>query len=244
MISTIVVGVIAALPRLRDLANLPGNPTRQQVAPILPGLLAILLSTLAVLILIYLVTRSLLSGLIAIVVSEDLVGRRIGVAAALSMIRPALGRLLIQGLLGGLALGVGLVLCVIPGLWLIGVWGVATPALALERASVPDSFTRSYTLVKKMFWRVFGIRALAFLAATVCSYVLSIPFNVTSSFGVNSSNSTIIILLCVLALAQFLVSLVTAPITAIVDAMLYIDLRIRKEGLAERLRAGIPARQF
>jgi hypothetical protein len=139
---------------------------------------------------------------------------------------------------------VGFALCLIPGLWLLGIWTAATPALASERCGIGRSFGRSRDLVQGMFWRVFGIRLLAFLTAAVCSYLLSLPFNVTGPLEGTPSGSTIILVLCLAALAQFLISLVTAPISTIVDALLYIDLRIRKERLAEQLRAGVPPRQF
>jgi hypothetical protein len=244
MIATLIVAIIAALPGLRKLADLPDNPSNEQLRPIVPGLLVILFVALGVVLLISACSRILLNALVAVIVGEDSVGRQIGVAEALAMIRPVLGRLLLQGILGGLGLAVGFVLCIIPGLWLFGIWGVATPVLALERTGVGGSFGRSRKLVQGMFWRVFGIRLLAFFAAGVCSYLLSLPFNITSSIGNQPSASTLIIVLCLAALGQFLISMLTAPITAIVDTQLYLDLRIRKEQLAEQLRAGVPPRQF
>jgi hypothetical protein len=244
IVATLVVAVILALPGLRKLADLPNNPTNEQLRPIVPGLLVILFVALAIALVISACTRVVLGAMVAVIVAEDAVGRQITVQDALSMTRPVLGRLILQGVLGAVGLLVGFVLCIVPGLWLFGIWAVATPTLALERTGVGRSFGRSRDLVQGMFWRVFGIRLLAFFAAGMCSYLLSLPFNVVGSIGNQPSASTLIILLCVAGLAQFLISMLTAPITAIVDTELYLDLRIRKELLAEQLRAGVPPRNF
>jgi hypothetical protein len=244
VIACFIVGVIFALPGLRKLADLPDNPTNEQLDPILPGLLVILFVVLAIIVLISLCTRTLLGALVAVIVGEDSVGRRLGVGEALSMVRPMIGRLLLQGILGGLGLILGFALCLIPGFWLFGIWTAATPSMALERTRVGRSFGRSRDLVQGMFWRVFGIRVLALVGAGVCSYLLSLPFNVTRSIDSQPSASTLITVLILASLGQFLISMLTAPITAIVDAELYLDLRLRKEMLAEQLRAGVPPRQF
>ena len=89
---------------------------------------------------------------------------------------------LIMGFMG-LGLIVGFTLCLIPGFWLFGIWTAATPSMALERTGIGRSFGRSRDLVQGMFWRVFGIRVLALVGAGVCSYLLSLPFNVSRSIG-------------------------------------------------------------
>ena len=59
---------------------------------------------------------------------------------------------------------IGLVLLVVPGLFLITIWAVIAPVIVLERAGVFESFGRSRHLVKGNGWQVFGVLVILFLS--------------------------------------------------------------------------------
>ncbi len=53
----------------------------------------------------------------------------------------------------------------------------APTLIVLERISVLAAVTRSFTLVKNDFWRVFGIRLLAVIVAGTVSGAVTVPFS-------------------------------------------------------------------
>ena len=57
-------------------------------------------------------------------------------------------------------LGVGFVLCILPGVWLLTSWSLVGPVIALEDSGPSKSLGRSFQLVKKRFWPVLGVLAL------------------------------------------------------------------------------------
>lgn len=119
----------------------------------------------------------------------------------------------------------GLLLCIVPGLWLQGVWGVAVPAMLVEELGAVGSLKRSFTLVRGRFWPVFGALFLAGLLASVVSSLLAAPALVVQFAGGSFVVSSILS-----GLGQVVGSALTIPYTAAVTAVVYFDLRVRKEG--------------
>jgi hypothetical protein len=198
------------------------------------------------------VLGTVLSGILAAVVTQDVLGVRITARQALTRLRGRMWALI------GLALTVtavevlGLVALVVPGIWLWGLWAVAVPALVVERTTVRGALRRSRQLVAGMWWRVWGIRALGYLLAMLLSTIVSVPFlalasAVTGSGGLlpdpNSSSSATYVL--IISVGTVLAATLTEPIRAGIDALLYVDLRMRREGLdiviQQAARAAQPA---
>jgi hypothetical protein len=80
-------------------------------------------------------------------------------------------------ILAGLAIAVGLLLLIVPGLWLITIWAVIIPVIVIERAGALDSFGRSRRLVRGHGWHVFGTLVLVFIIQLVVDIVLSLIFS-------------------------------------------------------------------
>ena len=125
-----------------------------------------------------------------------------------------------------------------------GYWALAAPALLLENLSVTTSLRRSAGLVRGSFWRVLGILVLTAVIVSVLSGILSLPFTLIGSLltiGQSSPYAGFGITLAQLLVSQIgtiLAGAVLYPFTAAVTALLYIDLRMRREGLdVELLRA-------
>jgi hypothetical protein len=144
--------------------------------------------------------------------------------------------LLILGtaILSALGSGIGLLLCIVPGVWLWTSWYVAIPALLVERIGPVEALTRSFRLVKQRFWPVLGVGILAFVIAQVVVQLLGLVVGLiavvpaamqmaetgvidTSTFGAS-------------VLAGSVASIVTVPFLAAVAVAVYFDLRVRFEG--------------
>ncbi|MGG5259825.1 hypothetical protein [Phycicoccus avicenniae] len=130
--------------------------------------------------------------------------------------------------------------------WLGTKWSFVTPAIVLERVGVLRGLRRSWALVgsplKGAFWRIFGIRLLTGFVVGVAAYIITLPitlvlFFVTAAFlGEGGDGSEIFVLQTVTTgIAGLITGALTTPFSAGVDALLYVDARIRTEGLDVRL---------
>jgi hypothetical protein len=85
-----------------------------------------------------------------------------------------IGTLAIAGILAGLAIALGLLLLIVPGLYLITIWSVLIPVIVLERRGVMEAFGRSRELVSGYGWSAFGVIVLCFLILIAVSIVVAI----------------------------------------------------------------------
>jgi hypothetical protein len=199
------------------------------------------------------IVTALLTTVLTIVVTEDVLGHRMTLADVWGRVRTRLLRLTWLALISTVIPILGLFPFIAPGVWLWGVWAVAVPAMVVENGSVRDSLGRSVWLVRGMFWRVFGIRALGVLLAAAASLVISLPFLIVAAaatdfnefrFDTPGTVTTPIAFILITALGTAVSSTLTAPITASVDALLYVDLRMRKEQLDVALRQQAAANAY
>lgn len=115
--------------------------------------------------------------------------------------RPARRRLLaLLGLnfLSGIGVLLGLILLIVPGIYLLVRWSAAVPALIAEDADISESLSRSAEAVEGRFWHVFGAILVVWtplvagvLAAglapenqrLIASLVLNLPINLSLIAG-------------------------------------------------------------
>jgi hypothetical protein len=74
-----------------------------------------------------------------------------------SRTRPRLPALIVAGILAALGIVLGLVLLIVPGLYLLSRWAVITPAIVLEKRSAGESFARSSELTAGNRLKVLGV---------------------------------------------------------------------------------------
>ncbi len=106
------------------------------------------------------------------VVASEVAGERISGGAAS---RFALSRMLVMtviGIVSAIGISVGLLLLVIPGVWLAVSVSLAPQVVALEDRGVIDSITRSITLVRGRWWGTFGFLLLVGLVGSVAGWLL------------------------------------------------------------------------
>ncbi len=167
-------------------------------------------------------------GALAFAVSEMYLGRRISALDAYQRIAPLLWRLLVTMILVGLAVGLGSIFCLVPGI-LCYVWFcVSTPVVAVERRAGPDAMSRSHNLVSGHGWRVFGTLLLLYLIVSVASYAITLVPNLVVMLVLSESYPLLAQSLAqgISSVAQILVR----PVLMIGFVLIYYDLRIRKEG--------------
>src|SRR5580704_17256356 len=78
-------------------------------------------------------------------------------------VTPVLGQLILVGVVAGIAVVIGFIPIIIPGLYLLTVWSLAAPAVVLERPGVFAALRRSRALVRGNGWQVFGVIAVLYI---------------------------------------------------------------------------------
>jgi hypothetical protein len=91
--------------------------------------------------------------------------------------RPYLWSVMGASILAAIAIGIGLVLVIVPGLILITIWAVIVPVIVIERSGALASFGRSRALVRGRGWHVFGTLVIVFVILLVVDFVLGLIFS-------------------------------------------------------------------
>jgi ABC-type multidrug transport system fused ATPase/permease subunit len=99
-----------------------------------------------------------------------------GVGETYRAVQPRLPSLIVAGVLAGLAIGLGLLLLVVPGLFLLTIWSMLVPVIVLEGRSAGESFGRSREIVRGRGWSVFGLIVVTFLIVAIASGVIRLVF--------------------------------------------------------------------
>lgn len=146
------------------------------------------------------------------------------VAAVVALSTVDGGAAVLVGLLGGALLAVGYV-------WVGTRLLLVPPAMVLEQTgwrAVP----RAWRLTRGSFWRVLGIYLLTSIIVSVVAQVVVFPVAMVASFLLMAPGSgSLAPALLVTNLGTALATVLTVVFQAAVIALLYIDLRIRREGL-------------
>ncbi len=210
-----------------------------------------------------------LSGLLTVVIGRAVFGAGITIGEAWQRVRgrllalfgitalEPLGAALLAGIVAGIiavaatasvtaafVIGAPLVLALIVALAYLGTMLSFAPTLiVLERLAIVPAIKRSFALVKKDFWRVFGIRLLAIIVAGMIAGAVSVPFSFGGQMLLLGSTSTtsVIFALILTAIGAAVGQIITAPFSAGVVVLLYTDRRIRAEAFDLVLQSGAAA---
>ena len=173
--------------------------------------------------------------------SRAAIGRSITSWELISQLARLIPRLLLLGVLVAVGLITGFTLCIVPGLLLSFLWFGAPAALALENGSVIGSMRRSWSLVRKNFWRVVGLLVLVQFVYGFVLQLFATPVGLITSLGLFSGwnaatpSQGAINTLLLGYLAIGLLGLLSYPIVAVARSLEYLDLRMRHEQLADAL---------
>jgi hypothetical protein len=104
------------------------------------------------------------------------------IAETYAAVRPRLPALIVAGVLAAIAIGIGLLLLIAPGLFLLTIWSMLVPVIVLEGRSAGESFTRSREVVRGNGWSVFGLILITFLLVLIASAVIRLIFSPLPDF--------------------------------------------------------------
>ncbi|MFY9931116.1 MAG: hypothetical protein WAK82_24265, partial [Streptosporangiaceae bacterium] len=234
--------------------------------------------------LILIVASQILTGMLTVVIGRSVLGDRVTVGAAWRQTLPRLpamfGAIFLYFLvfvgIWAVYLGIGVVIraglnasgpvlaiyFVVVGIavlcltvWLWTSFLLASQVVVLERTGPVRALGRSWRLVRRSWWRVFGIVLLAGLIVGLAGTVLQLPFSVpagliTSHAGTPLHPPTAAVIIGTVGL--IVARTVTGALQAGIYVLLYVDLRMRKEGLDMALRtaaggseaSGLPGDEF
>lgn len=183
---------------------------------------------------------TVLSGFLSVIVGRTVLGQPVTGREVWQEFRQRLGATLVVSFLFSLMVGVGLLFCFLPGVALWVMFALAVPALVLERCGVQRAFGRSLELIKNNGWgRVLGVMALSYIIVRIVENVITLPFAAVGVLGavLGDAPELVTASTLVISAAGAVVALaITTPFHAGVTALVYVDRRMRLEGLDIDLR--------
>jgi hypothetical protein len=170
-------------------------------------------------------------GMVVEAARDILDGRRDHTVGTLvQSVMPVVLPLVGAGILATIGITIGLVLLIVPGLFLLTIWAVIVPVIVIERAGVIDAFGRSREFVRGSGWQVFGVILVLFLL----QFVLGGAVN--AIVGGASDDSFV-----GYAIADLIVRVLVVPLSALAATVMYIELRrLKGEPLPEERGVGAP----
>jgi hypothetical protein len=161
--------------------------------------------------------------------------------------------------LGGGFVAAGIILAIIAGIALVvvSIWlsiklSIVPSVIVLERATMMSAIRRSWRLTDGYFWRTLGVQYLiAFIVGTVSQVVVTPVsfFYIMAVSAIDPTGATAeswvgpIVLYVIMIILSLLVASITSVVGAAAIALIYVDLRMRKEGLDLELIRFVEARQ-
>jgi len=115
---------------------------------------------------------------------------------------------------------------------------LSSPVLMVERSGVGAALRRSWYLTSGFFWRNLGVIAVASIVTGAISGIASMPIGMLTSGLMTLGPAFIWIAGALSVLLAALLNALITPFLAAITALLYVDIRMRKEGLdVELIRA-------
>jgi hypothetical protein len=137
----------------------------------------------------------------------------------------AVGQIVIIILLCALAV-VTFFLLGLPALWLGIAWCLFVPVILFDRLPVFEALSRSFRLVRTRWWPTFGTLLITLIVQFVIIAVLIAPYMAGLLLGWPLALS-----LALAIVGGLITSVVAYPMTSSVVMSIYLDLRLRKDGV-------------
>jgi hypothetical protein len=169
-----------------------------------------------------------LTGAITRAIAAEVVGEDPSVEQSYRFGFVRVWSILLVSVLVGLAVVAGLILLIIPGIYIGVRLAVSIQALVVEGRRGTEAMRRSWDLVAGQWWHAFATLLVAALLTGVVNGLITAPFSASAWF--------------VQGVAAAVATVVTLPYGSLVGVLLYLDLRARKERLdLATLRADLQA---
>jgi hypothetical protein len=203
-----VGGVFSADPATSDASG--------DVGPLVGVLVAALLSAVAL---------TCVTAAVAHLVGQWTMGRDAPAGEILGIVGRRLGGLVVGLVISVVIVGLGFLACYLGALFIAPLVAVLTPALIVEGIGPFAAFARSARLAQTRYWGVLGISLLIGIVSYLLNTALSaLPQALAAFIGLDVAWP-------LLALGGIAANLVVVPFAAAAVVLLYLDLRVRSEGL-------------
>jgi hypothetical protein len=149
------------------------------VAAIITAVLALAGGTIGILLgaFVSVVAAFLLQATLVKAVQDVRDGRAdLSIRETVSEATPYIWTVALASIMAAIAITIGLILIIVPGLYLITIWAVIIPVIVIERSGVMASFGRSHDLVRGHGWHVFGTLVIVYIIMIVVQNVLGAIF--------------------------------------------------------------------
>ena len=159
-------------------------------------------------------------------VSDLYIGK--GDVGASESVRFAAGRIhsmIWVGVLSSLGVIAATFAFVLPGIWLFAAWSLAIPVVLAETLKGSKALGRSFNLVRNNWWRAFGVLLVGLIFIGLFQFLLQVGAASLTNLTDESKNLSLVIS----DGAQVLTLIITGPFQAVIVAVIYYDLRVRKE---------------
>ena len=163
-------------------------------------------------------------------VADAYMGRPVDPAASLRFGLRRFASVLWVSLLAGLGIIVGFFLFIVPAVYLAVCWSIAVPVLLGENLRGRRALSRSRALVRGRWWSCFGV----LIATVLLAVIVSLAFELVITAIVGDSNNEPLLFFTG-AITALITDTLVLPFQVAVTTVLYIDLRVRKEGFDVQL---------
>ena len=145
-------------------------------------------------------------------------------AVVLLVVNDQTGLAVLVGLLGSL-------LFVVAAVWFATRTLLVPPALMLEGKGFWATITRAWRLTRGSFWRLFGIYLLTSILAGIIAQIIVFPATLIAQLVLRDPTATSFGSIVVIGIGTVIASTLSTTFVSSVVALLYIDVRMRREGL-------------
>jgi len=163
-------------------------------------------------------------------VSDLYLGRETNVRTAYMQAKGSIVAVIVVIVLSFLAVAVGALFLLFPGIYLACRLAVSVPAAIVEQDSAVASMERSMELTKGFAGQVFLLLLLVWVIEMVVGGLLQLPGTVFTMLAVIAKHQPSITVTVYTYISQFLSQVLVGPIGTISASLMYYNLRVRKEG--------------
>ena len=168
-------------------------------------------------------------GALAIAVSRIYLNEPISVGEVYGSLKGLWGSLIGVTVLVGLLAGIGVLFCIVPGVYLAILFMFAAPAVAIEKMGAIDAMRRSQKLIEGYWWHCFGAYMLVSVLVMIIAAAIVWPFSLIMGLLMFTTENMVLVQGLNNAL-EALAQVIMQPVLIIVLVLLYYNLRVRKEG--------------
>ncbi len=158
-----------------------------------------------------LVAGFVFTGMIVELVASVEKRQQTDAGSLLRSVMPVLASLVLVSIVAAIAIVIGFIFVIVPGLILITIWSVFAPVVVLERPDGLGALGRSREMVRGHGWQVFGVIFILY-------FMIGIVDLIAQAIAKTGGTGLTIIVVVVLAV-------LTAPLSSLAAAVIYFDLK-------------------